>query len=55
MAVPKPDAANLGSESLEMAIDMDLTLEAGRDDPRSRQNNGQLFIGDVHGTTSGHN
>lgn len=51
MAVPKPDPAKLGNESLEMTIDMDLTLEAGRNDPRNAQNNGQLFIGDVHGTT----
>jgi len=53
MAVPKPEAANLGSGMVEMAIDMDLTLEAGRDDPRNTQNNGQLFLGDVHGTTTG--
>jgi hypothetical protein len=51
-AVPKPEAANLGSGMVEMTIDMDLTLEAGRGDPRNTQSNGQLFIGDVHGTTS---
>jgi len=51
-AVPKPEATNLGSEMVEMTIDMDLTLEAGRHDPRNTQNNGQLFIGDIHGTTT---
>jgi hypothetical protein len=51
MAVPKPVAANLGSETVEMTIDMDLTLEAGRDDPRNTQNNGQLFKGDIQGTS----
>jgi hypothetical protein len=52
MAVPKPEAANLGSGMVEMTIDMDLTLEAGPAEPRNRQDNGQLFLGDVHGTTS---
>jgi hypothetical protein len=47
MAVPRPEAANLGSGSVEMTIDVDMTLEAGRNNPRDAQDRGELLRGDI--------
>jgi hypothetical protein len=33
--VPKPDAAKLDGQAIALSIDVDMTLEAGRSDPRS--------------------
>jgi len=44
--VPKP-TANLGSEIVQLTIDMDMTLEAGRDVPRNPEDIGQILPGDV--------
>jgi hypothetical protein len=51
-AAPKPETTKLGNEMLELTIDMDLTLEAGRDVAGNAQYDGRLFQGDVLGTTS---
>jgi hypothetical protein len=45
-AVPKP-TSNLGSEIVELTIDMDMALEAGRDAPRNPEDTGQILPGDV--------
>jgi hypothetical protein len=42
--VPKPDAASLGTEVVSLPLDLDMTLEAGRN-PTSGSN-GQLLPGD---------
>jgi hypothetical protein len=47
LAVPQPEAGNLGSESVRMTIDVDMTLEAGRNDPRNPEDTRQLLRGDV--------
>jgi TPR repeat protein len=47
VAVPPPEAASLGSGSVEMTIDVDMTLEVGRNVPRNPQDAGQLLRGDV--------
>ena len=33
--VPKPDAAKLDGQAIALSMDVDMTLEAGRTDPRS--------------------
>jgi len=58
-AVPKPDATRLDNRSVEFPLDVDMTLEAGRDAARRGgvQMAGTLLQGDVRqagGATPGH-
>lgn len=49
-AVPKPDAAQLGSQDIELSLDVDMTLEAGRNAAQDTQGFRGLLNGDVQGT-----
>ena len=55
-AAPKPDAARLDNQPLELSLDVDLTLAAQRQDgqARNQQPFQALFEGDIHGTMVGH-
>jgi hypothetical protein len=58
-AVPKPDATRLDKQSVELPLDVDMTLEAGRDAARRSgvQMEGTLLQGDLRqagGSTPGH-
>ncbi len=46
-AVPKPDAARLGAEVVSLPIDLDTTLEAGRNAPPDATAAGRLLQGDI--------
>jgi hypothetical protein len=55
-AAPKPDAARLDNQPLELTIDVDMTLSLQREDgqARNQQPFQSLFQGDLHGTLSAH-
>jgi TPR repeat protein len=48
--VPKPDAAQLGSQTIEMPLDVDMTLEVGRAPAEDLTLRPLLQSGDVHRT-----
>jgi hypothetical protein len=48
-AVPKPDSARLDNQAVELTLDVDMTLEGGREAKmRSDSAAGQVFQGDIH-------
>jgi hypothetical protein len=46
-AVPKPDVASLSAEVVSLPLDLDMTLEAGRNAAPDTQDAGRLLQGDV--------
>jgi hypothetical protein len=46
-AVPKPDVASLGAEVVSLPLDLDMTLEAGRNAAPDAQDAGRLLQGDT--------
>jgi hypothetical protein len=46
-AVPKPDPASLGTEVISLPLDLDMTLEVGRNATPDTKDAGQLLSGDV--------
>jgi hypothetical protein len=52
-AVPKPDAASLGTEVVSLPIDLDMTLELGRNAAPDVQDAGRLLPGDFNGRVPG--
>jgi hypothetical protein len=46
-AVPKVDAAQLGDQAIELSLDVDLTLEVGRESPRDTQPIRSPAAGDI--------
>jgi hypothetical protein len=46
-AVPKPDAANLSSEVVSLPLDLDMTLELGRNATPDQQDAERLLQGDM--------
>ena|ERR1700678_3041513 len=47
-AVPKPDAAQLGGRTIQLPLDVDMTLEAGRNAAQNALDFAPLINGDVH-------
>jgi len=52
-AVPKPDVASLGAQVVSLPIDLDMTLEAGRNAAPDVQNTPRLLPGDFNGRPAG--
>jgi hypothetical protein len=52
-AVPKPDLASLGAGVVSLPIDLDMTLEAGRNAAPEAQNTLRLLPGDFNGRPPG--
>jgi hypothetical protein len=53
---PKPEAARLDSQPLQLSIDVDMTLASQRQDgeAQNKQPFQSLFKGDIHGTNTAH-
>jgi hypothetical protein len=49
-AAPKPDGAQLDNRSIELTLDVDMTLEAGRNPARDTQASSRLLNGEFHVT-----
>jgi hypothetical protein len=53
-AVPRPDAANLGSEVVDLSLDIDTTLEAGLIAARDAHDPDRMLPGDIRLNLPGH-
>jgi hypothetical protein len=48
-AVPKPDSAQLDNQAVELTLDLDMTLESGREGKlQTKSSTGQVFQGEIH-------